>query len=594
MSRGAKTVEESSNFSSFRRVWRVTGPCRGRLLRGVAFRFLQSMALGVSTMVVIWVLAGLAGGREMTPDWAWQATGLMALSLVAQIVFSFLSVNDTWTASYETAGNLRLSLLDHLRRLPMGFHLSSRKGDTLTVLTSDMQMVELFLSDTLPRVAQALGLPVALFLYLLSRDWVIALLSAASLIVAIPFFLWSSRRLARLSLKRQDIQADAGAKMIEFVRGIPVIRAFNRMEHGRANFGGALEAFHDISVSMVRELTVPIVGFSAIVMAGVPLVVVGAGVLYASGAMDVGVLMCVLVLLLSMYTPILNLMGVMEVTRMADASLSRMDRIVSARPMTEAPCPKEPEGFTVRFEDVCFSYEADMPVLKNVSFEAPERSMIALVGPSGSGKSTLLNLLSRFWDTDTGRISIGGVDLREMSPERLASLITVVFQDVYLFEGTIFENIALGRSGARREDVLDAARSAQAYDFIAALPEGFETRVGEGGATLSGGERQRISIARAILKDAPIVLLDEATAAIDATNERAIQGALAALVADRTLIVVAHKLSTIRAADRILVLNEGEIVEQGRHEDLESRGGLYQALWRSRVTADGWRIGEGR
>jgi ATP-binding cassette subfamily B protein len=277
---------------------------------------------------------------------------------------------------------------------------------------------------------------------------------------------------------------------------------------------------------------------------------------------------------------------------MADASLTRMDRLLMAEPLPLCPAPRDPEGFAIRFDGVDFGYTQGRSALRDVSFDVPERSMTAIVGPSGAGKSTILNLLPRFWDVDDGAITIGGVDLRDVESGRLNELITVVFQDVYLFSGTIFDNIAFGRKGASPEDVEAAARAAQAHDFIMAMPEGYRTKVGEGGASLSGGERQRISIARAILKDAPIVLLDEATAAIDPTNERAIQIALKALVADKTLIVVAHRLSTIRAADRILVLDGGRVVECGHHETLVGAGGLYDHLWRHWTQAAEWRIGK--
>ena len=279
---------------------------------------------------------------------------------------------------------------------------------------------------------------------------------------------------------------------------------------------------------------------------------------------------------------------------MADASLARMDRIMTAELLRETPSPKKPSGFGVCFDNVSFGYRPGTPVLSNLSFSVPERSMFALVGPSGSGKSTILNLLARFWEVDHGAVRIGGVDVRDMCEETLNGLITVVFQDVYLFAGTIFDNIAIGKPGADAKSVEAAARAAQAHAFIMALPDGYNTRVGEGGAALSGGERQRVSIARAILKDAPIVLLDEATAAIDPTNERQIQMAIAQLVSNRTLIVVAHKLSTIQAADRILVVERGTIVEAGNHDDLLKREGLYAGLWRQRIGAAGWHIGAAR
>lgn len=230
-------------------------------------------------------------------------------------------------------------------------------------------------------------------------------------------------------------------------------------------------------------------------------------------------------------------------------------------------------------------------MLHDISFTVPERSMTAIVGPSGSGKSTILNLIPRFWDAGRGQITIGGADVARIGEAGLSDLVSVVFQQVYLFSGTIRDNIALGKPGATEAEIEQAARAAQAHDFIARLPRGYDTEVGEGGTALSGGERQRVSIARAILKDAPIVLMDEATAAIDPSNERAIQTALARLVQGRTLIVVAHKLSTIRSADQILVLDRGRIVERGRHADLLAQQGLYARLCSHRARASGWQLG---
>jgi len=583
--------EIRSDLESLARVWSLAGPLRARVLRGVALRFAQSISLGLSFGALIWVITGLASGQTLTWPWIWQVGVIVIASLVGLITFGYFSVVDSWLSSYQLAGDLRLSILDRLRRLPMGFHLSRHKGDTVTVLTSDMQMLESFLSDALPRIAQAFGLPVIVLGFLFVRDWAVALAAFVSIAIAAPIFLWSSRRLARLGIARQDKQAEAGARMIEFVQGIAVIRAFNRIAKGEESFRAALKDFRDISVRMVVQLTAPLVFFGAVLMLGVPLVMLVSAVRFFDGAIALDTLIAAIVLVFSVYTPLLGLISVMELTRIADASLTRIDRIMTAERLPEPAVAREPQGFAIRFEDASFAYIAGAPVLKNVSFDAPERTMTAIVGPSGSGKTTILNLLPRFWDVSDGRISIGGVDIREIGEERLNQLITVVFQDVYLFAGTIFDNIAFGRAGASAADVEAAARAARAHDFIAALPDGYNAKVGEGGATLSGGERQRISIARAILKDAPIILLDEATAAIDPTNERAIQEALARLVADKTLVVVAHKLTTIHAADQILVLENGRIVERGQHDTLLALSGLYSVLWGHRARAARWRIG---
>lgn len=583
------TAETRSDLESLRRAWDLAGPLKGRVARGVVLRFVQSLMLGLAFGVVVWVITGLVAGRALTAGWIWQATGLMALSLAGQLLFGWLSVRDSWLASYDMAGHLRLRILDHLRHLPLGFHQARHRGDTVTVLTTDMQMLESFFSDGLPRIAQAVGLPLAIFVVLLMQDWQIALASAASITVALPVFFATSRHLAQLGIARQDMQAEAGARMIEYVQGMGVIRAFNRVRQGQESFRQAIDAFRDISVKMVVQLAAPMALFGMIVMLGVPLVIWLTGARLA--VLTPATAITALVLVLSIYGPLMALLGVMESVRMADASLTRMDRILTAPGLPETAEMQPLQGFELRFDDVGFAYRPGQPVLEGIGFTVPERSMTAIVGPSGSGKSTILNLIPRFWDAGSGRISIGGADVTRIGAARLADLVTVVFQEVYLFAGSIRDNIALGRPGASEAEIVAAAEAAQAHDFIMALPDGYDTEAGEGGAALSGGERQRISIARAILKDAPIVLMDEATAAIDPTNERKVQMALARLVAGRTLIVVAHKLATIQSADQILVMDHGRIVERGVHTDLLAENGLYARLWSHRARAAGWRIG---
>ena len=586
-------MESRSDLQSLKRVWALAGPLRSRVALGILLRFGQSMCLGFSFGVVAWAVVVLAVGQPATVIMASQAAGLMGLSLIGQMVFGYFSVRASWLSSYRVAGELRLQILDHLRRLPMGFHLSRHKGDTVTVLTSDMQMIEVFFSDSLPKVAQALGLPIVIFIFLFFRDWVIALTAVVSIAAAVPAILLSSKWLSKLGIQRQDTQAGAAARMIEYVKGIAVIRSFNQIFKGQESFDGALKAFRDISITLIVKLAAPLVTIGAILMLGVPLIIIVAGMRYFNGAIDMGTLLTTLVLLFSIYLPLLALVSMMEVTRIADASLTRMERILVSKALPQTELAVSLDGFAVRFRDVDFGYVAGRTVLDKVSFEVPEYSMTAIVGPSGSGKSTILNLLSRFWDVENGSVSIGGVDVREIPEAKLNELITVVFQDVYLFAGTILDNIAFGRGDVDLSKVEAAAKAAQAHDFIMDFPDGYHTIVGEGGTTLSGGERQRISIARAILKDAPIVLLDEATAAIDPITERAIQTALASLVAEKTLIVVSHKLSTIEAADQIITLNAGQIAERGTHKKLLSQKGLYAQLWNHHTRAVNWKVKKG-
>ncbi|WP_439622018.1 ABC transporter ATP-binding protein [Shinella sp.] len=585
------TPERRSDLAALRRLWRLTARHRGLVLTGMFCRFLQAGTLGLTIVLAVTTVANLANGKAVTEALAMQVTALMAVALAGQLVFGILATRACWIASHRIAGHLRLVMLDRLRRLPMDFHIARHRGEAVTALTGDMQALEVFIADGLPRIAQAIGLPLVLFCLLAATDWRAGLVGAVSIVLALPVLLWSSRRLATLAAGRQTIQAEAATRIVEYVNGMKVIRAFNRLADGHLAFRQALDRLHTASAHMIAALAAPIIAFAAIVMLGLPLLIGFLGYRHDTGTMPTDVLITVLGLAMAFYPSVLSLIAIMETTRLADASIARMDRILATTPLPEPAVPAFPNGFDIVFDKVGFSYVSDKPALREVSFKVPTRSMLAIVGPSGAGKSTILNLLLRFWDIGEGRILLGGVDLRAMSYETLAAQIAVVFQDVYLFSGTIHDAIAEGRPGASRAEVEAAAREAQAHDFITALPEGYDTTVGEGGGRLSGGERQRIAIARAILKDAPIVLLDEATAAIDPSNERAIQTALARLVADRTLIVIAHRLSTIRDADHILVLEDGRVCEDGSFDGLIARGGLFARLWSERAQASHWQVG---
>ncbi|MBO9476058.1 ABC transporter ATP-binding protein [Shimia sp. R11_0] len=581
-------AERMSELTTLVRVWRLAGELRRPLALSVLFRFCQSLSLGLAYGAVIWVITGLIAGQTMTVAWAWQVTGLMGLSLVGQLAFSFLSVARAWDASFQVGCNLRLTLLAHLAKLPMGFHLSRHKGDSLTLLTADIAMIESFLSDGLAKVIQALSLPFLALLFMATRDWALALTMFVSICIAVPLSLYLRHRFGNIGLERQIIQAEAGGVMVEYMQGIDVIRSYNRMAQGQALFRAALDRFREISIKMVLTLVAPMLSFAAVIMLGMPLVVAVAGLRLAEASH--AELITALVLMFSVYGPLVGLVAVFERIRIAEASLERLETALAAAPLAQRAEVQVPVDGSVKFEAVQFGYDADSPVLKDVNFEVPPRSMTAIVGPSGSGKSTILNLIARFWDVSDGAIHLGGADLRHMAVPDHSALVSMVFQDVYLFGGSIRDNIAAGRDGATQAEIEAAARSAQAHDFITALPNGYDTDVGEGGARLSGGERQRISIARAILKNAPIILLDEVTAALDPSNDLAIQRALSALIAEKTLIVVAHKLTTIRAADQILVLQAGEIAERGDHDSLMAQGGLYARMIDRKTNAADWRM----
>lgn len=573
---------------NWRRVWRIAGPDRSALVRAMVFRLLQSFSLGVSFGTVLWVIRDLAAGREISTTWIWQVTSLAVLSLIGQLAFSFLSVRESWQASFRVCGALRQELLDHLLGLPLGSHLSRERGDLVNLISTDVDAIGTFLSDGLGRVVQAFALPAAILTAVgLQAPWLAAAM-ALTIAAGIPVFFLTSQRMARLGLTRQSQQGETSARVVEFVLGQPVLRAFGRQTEGNLRFRKSVDRLRDISLSLVTGLVAPVMIFIAILMLGIPITMLALA--WGWDSLTEGMAISTLILAFAIYAPIIGLVGAMEMIRIAEASLLRIDALLDTSLTAEPEAPCVPQGHHIAFEAVSFSYDGISPVLQDLNFDVPERKVTAIVGASGSGKSTILHLIARFWDTDEGVITLGGVPLADLGTGVLMDQLSLVSQDVALFGGTVHDNIALARSGASREDVIAAARAAQAHGFITALPNGYDTEVGESGCDLSGGERQRVAIARAILKDAPIVLLDEATAAIDPVNERALQDALSALVRDRTLIVVAHKLGTIEAADQILVLDGGRLVEKGSHTQLVAAGGAYARLNARKVDALGWSL----
>lgn len=575
---------------TFRTIWRLLGPHRRAFAAGMGAQVLMSVAAAVPVVTLVWIIEHIRADT-LNDTRLWTAVGLVLAGVLGHYGLGYLSNRLTWTATFYGIGEARTQTLRHLQKLPLGTVRERGVGDVSTTLTSDMEMVATYCYSGLPRWCSAVPLPVFIFVGLLAIDAPMALAVAVSVVAAFPLYRWASRYLGGRTLERANLLAVANSRVVEFVQGIAVIRAFDRK-------GTRLDWFRD-AVRDVRDihdrLTVVMVpaGLTAmgIMSLGVPVTIAALTYFYTGGRIDAVTVLVFLVLVMRVYTPLLE---VMESTGQARLAAGALRRIGAIRDLPAQPTPEEESTVvanpSVRLDDVTFGYDTERPVLQGVALEVAPNTMTAVVGPSGAGKSTLLALVARFWDVDSGAVRLGGVDVRDLTPQQLFDAITVVFQDVYLFQGTIRDNIAFGREGATDELVETAARQAQAHEFITALPQGYDTPVGEGGATLSGGERQRISIARAIVKDAPIVLLDEATAALDPINERAVQQAFAELVRARTVIVVAHRLSTIRSADQIVVVDGGQVAERGRHEDLLAAGGRYAQLWVERERASAWRL----
>ena len=584
---------------ALRRIWQLAGPRRWGLLGAVACRIVWAVFVGLAVVQLVVVVDEVRRGRLDQADLP-RIVAVYAVLFAGQVATHYLSNRLSWIRAFEMGADIRLAVLDRLQRLPLGFHARRDQGDTLTALTQDMVTVETFAHAPLPALVGAIAGPLCVAVFLAAVDLRLAAVTMASVVVAVPVYLVAHRVFDGLALRRQDMQAEAAGRIVEYLQGIAVIRAFNLGGERLGRFRRSLDDLRSVNTRMA-VLILPLATCAmTVVELGIPLLLAVGGLWLTGGTVDAGTLVVFLVLALRVYQPLVHAADQLEQLRIADASLQRLARLLDE---PEQPAPTTPVAVpadaTVELQGVRFDYgehtghsrtDDDVLVLHGVALTVPSGTTCAVVGPSGAGKTTLLNLVARFWDPQGGTVRLGGVDLRDLTADQLYDAVTVVFQDVYLFPGTVFDNIAFGRPDATRDEVVAAATAAQAHDFVRELPQGYDTPVGEGGARLSGGERQRISIARAILKDAPVVLLDEATAALDPTNERLLQTALAALVRDKTVLVVAHRLATIRHADQIAVMDRGRIVERGRHDQLLADDGLYARLWAERERAARWRI----
>jgi ATP-binding cassette subfamily B protein IrtB len=482
---------------------------------------------------------------------------------------------------------------DHVASLPLGWFGPERVGELARLSSQGVTDVMGAAGHLLRPMVAAIVTPATVALAMFLVDWRLAL---ATVLTAPPIYgahRWASALGRRAAVGVQAAAAEAGGRVVEFAQIQPVLRAYGRSGERNALLDAALLAQHAARRRQLWQMSMGLVASSVAVQLGFLFVMVFGTDLALDGEIDVPELVALLVLVARFGQPMVEAADITGALRVAQGSLRGVRRVLDVAPLPEpaagALAARAPEGSAIALRGVRFSYGAQT-VLDGIDLDVAPRTMLALVGRSGAGKTTIARLVARFWDVDEGSVEIGGVDVRTISTETLMAQVSMVFQDVYLFDATIADNVRAGRPDATDTEVRAAGAQAAVDEIVARLPDGWDTRVGEGGTALSGGERQRVSIARAILKDAPIVLLDEATAALDPENEAAIERALAALVADRTLIVIAHRLATVVAADEIAVLDGGKIVQRGTHAELLAQGGLYDDFWRERTRARGWRI----
>lgn len=561
-----------------------------RMRLAAALKAGEALCMGAPYGILLLVLHKLLE-RTLTPADIWLATAGMAACFLAQGAFCLLFTRVAYPIGTELCERVRLMVGAHLRTLPMSHFAGASAGDATALVSDDLVLLTLLPRMAFPQYITALALPLAMAPFLFAVDWRLALVALAPVPLALPMLGQCRKALDRGMRRRNAAMVAVGSMVIEYVQGMEVVKGFRLTGRRFASFVALLERYKRENLSLVFRALPFMMGFQAILDAGFVALLLCGAFLFVGGEATLFAYLTFLVLGLRLYEPVKALGTVYEITQSAGVTLDRLEALLARRPLAEgdAAPPRGPEDIV--FRNVGFAY-GQTPVLDNVSFTIPANRTTVFVGPSGAGKTTILRLIARFWDADSGEILIGGTPVRELRAEALFDRLTMVFQDVYLFQGTIRDNIAFGATNATDEAVHAAARAARCHDFILALPDGYATAVGEGGATLSLGEKQRISIARAMLKDASIILLDEATASVDPDNESQIQDAINALVGTKTVVMVAHRLATVTGADQIVVLDgKGGIAATGTHSRLLEDCALYQRLWADRQQALGWKVG---
>ena len=503
--------------------------------------------------------------------------GLSLLAFCIMVIIAYMQYNTTYTKIYEESARCRISLAETLRKLPLAFFGKKDIADLSSTIMEDATQIEQMFSHAVPQIYAAITSVTVMAIMMFFYNWQLSL-AVFWVVPVAAYVFYRSRQFQIKSHKTMyHVKRDISETIQEDLDSIQEIKAYNRENDCQKALDGQLDSYEKRLVSSELLIGATINASYVILKLGLPTVILAGAYLLASGTISVFAYLVFLVIAARVYNPIMEVMNNFAALLYLSVRINRMKEM-DAMPRQEGTSAFAPKNYTIAFHNVDFSYLDGVQTLKNVSFTAKQGEVTALVGPSGGGKSTVAKLSARFWDVNRGFITLGGIDISEIDPEVLLNSYSIVFQDVTLFNASIMDNIRIGKKDASDQEVMHAAKLAQCDDFVQKLPAGYDTLIGENGERLSGGERQRISIARAMLKDAPIILLDEATASLDAENESKIQTALSALIADKTVLVIAHRMRTVAGADKIVVIENGEIAETGSPAALQEKGGIFASM----------------
>lgn len=564
------------------------GENRRKFYLSIFFGVLMALFEALKIPAIVLMLDAVIRGN-VTVAVIWQCLGICLVSIIGGFIVKYFNTIIQCEAGYGTAAGKRIEIAEHLRYLPMGYFNNNSIGYITSVTTNTMENLGDVATRVVMLTTQGVLTTLIIAVMLLFYDWRIGLVVLAGLLL---FFLANSR-MQRKSEKvsPRKIAADSGLveKLLEYIQGIMEVRAYNMTSAQSRKLDAAISENEDCNFTLEKTF-IPYMCAQNFVtkMTGVAMTLLSIW-FYLEGTMNLIVCISMMICSFIVYSSLDSAGNYSALLRTVDVSVDKAREILDLQPMDTEGRDLKPKDHDIDVEDIAFSYDKRR-VIDGITVHIPERTTTAIVGPSGGGKTTLCHLISRFWDVDQGQVRLGGVDVRDYSMDSLMQNFSFVFQNVYLFQDTVANNIRFGQEEAPMEKVVEAAKKACCHDFIMALPEGYDTVIGEGGASLSGGEKQRLSVARAMMKDAPVIILDEATANVDPENEKELVEAIEALTKEKTILMIAHRLKTVRHADQILVVDKGKLVQRGRHEELMQEEGIYRRFVNARETAAGWKL----
>lgn len=573
---------------SFRKFFTFVESQKHNWYLGILYEIIRCVLEALQFAALFVVLDGLVHD-SITTQTAIISFGIMLASVLGTILFWDLAHAKEGEGSYRTCENKRIQIGNRMKYMPMGYFNSHSLGNLTSVATATMSDLESMAFVVIVRTLVGVIHAVIFSLAMCYFNWKLSLIFLLGVILFMiinTMLLHCSRRLSPKRLEAQTKFMDA---VLEYIQGMGVVRAFHMVNQSNSAMGKTIEETQKKNMLLERR-RIPYIAAEQIVLRIASATAAFCSIaLFINGTLEMTYCLMILVSAFMVYSQLESAGEMFFMLSMIDASIDRVEEINQSPQIDIDGKEQRPARLDIEMRDVSFSY-GDKKVINHVSLVVPQGTTTAIVGPSGSGKTTLVNLIARFWDVDSGSVRIGGIDVRDYKLDSLMKNISMVFQNVYLFPDTIENNIKFGSPNAVHEDVVRAAKAARCHEFISALPEGYQTVIGESGATISGGEKQRISIARAIMKDAPIIILDEATANVDPENETELQKAIEALTQGKTIIMIAHRLKTVKNADQIIVINQGKISQQGTHDELIKQAGIYADFVGMREKAIGWKI----